>query len=256
MKLHLYWFSGTGNSLLVAKAVRDSFISHNYDVEFVQIKEGMIADVSNADIVGLVFPVAGQGTYPFVWKFIENLPNGEGKDIFMVDTLGAVSGGIVGPVKGIVKSKKYNPVGALEIVMPSNFFPKKEDKKVNKIKCEMAVEKAERFVERMIKGDEKWSRVPVLPDMVSLMSKKKTIWNFFVNIYQLESDKKLCNRCGLCGKLCPVGNITYDNSGYPQFAKDCELCVRCVSFCKKAAIKTTKGKHVNYKCCEAKELLD
>ncbi len=118
----IFWFSGTGNSLLVAKKVRDIYVEHGHSVSFIEIRAALQVDLSHYDTVGLIFPVAGQGTYPFVWEFIENLPNGEGKDIFMIDTMGAVSGGIVGPVKRIVSKKKFNPIGALEVVMPNNFF--------------------------------------------------------------------------------------------------------------------------------------
>lgn len=45
------------------------------------------------------FPVAVLSTYPFVWNFITSLASAFGTEIFMVDTLGGFSGGIVGPVR-------------------------------------------------------------------------------------------------------------------------------------------------------------
>jgi hypothetical protein len=57
-----------------------------------------------------------------LWDFIENHPMAQRTEIFMLDTLGGFSGGIVGPIRRKVKNRGYKPIGACEIVMPSNIF--------------------------------------------------------------------------------------------------------------------------------------
>jgi hypothetical protein len=42
-------------------------------------------------------------TYPFVSEFIRELPTAHTNEIFMLDTLGEFSGGIIGPLREILK---------------------------------------------------------------------------------------------------------------------------------------------------------
>ncbi len=44
----------------------------------------------------------------------------------------------------------------------------------------------------------------------------------------VRQDRKLCIRCGKCGKACPVNAIVVDELNNPYM---CIHCGRCVSFC-------------------------
>jgi hypothetical protein len=68
------------------------------------------------------FPVAAQGTYPFVWDFIKSLPQANSTPIFMVDTLAMYSGGIVGPVKKLLKIRDTFQSEQKKYACPTIFF--------------------------------------------------------------------------------------------------------------------------------------
>ncbi len=57
-----------------------------------------------------------------------------------------------------------------------------------------------------------------------------------------------CNRCGACVRLCPVKNLSVDESGIKQH-DSCILCYRCVNACPKKAITALLNKKpkVQYK---------
>jgi ferredoxin len=60
--------------------------------------------------------------------------------------------------------------------------------------------------------------------------------------YRAEST---CTHCGLCAKVCPVGNITFDARGRPMWQHRCEICMACLQFCPVEAIQFfwwTKGR--------------
>ena len=44
-----------------------------------------------------------------------------------------------------------------------------------------------------------------------------------------------CTSCGLCEKICPVGNIKMV-SGKPDWNHHCEMCVACIQHCPTKAI--------------------
>jgi ferredoxin len=257
--IDFYYFSGTGNTLLVVKKMQETFQEKGIKVNLHKIEESNPADVNLNHTIGLGFPIAELSTYLFVWNFIKSLPeSNSGTDIFMVDTLGGFSGGIVGPVHEIVKKKGYNPVGAKEIVMPPNIFYI-QDEKVCQEKVEKGLQKAEEYALKLINGESKWGRVPLLSDAVyytSIASLKLTETNLNQKLLRLKTINEECRKCGICAKLCPVDNIEMIEDEYPEHGFNCEYCLRCTSFCPRGAIPCPfnyKGK--TYRAVKAKEFL-
>lgn len=99
--IELYWFSGTGNTLYIAKIIEELLGKNGFAVNLEPIENTTPASVDINNTIGLAFPVAEQGTYPFIWEFINNLPSPSEDgltecDVFMVDTLMLYSGGMEG----------------------------------------------------------------------------------------------------------------------------------------------------------------
>ena len=257
--IDFYYFSGTGNTFLVVKKMQETFQKNGIEAKMHRIENSDPEKVNLNNTIGLGFPVAELSTYEFVWEFVKSLPQSEGTEIFMVDTLGGVSGGIVGRMKEIVKKKGYIPIGAKEIIMPPNIFYI-QDEETNKNKIEKGLIKAEEYADEIINGKSKWGRVPLLSDAVyytSLLGLKITETDLNQKFMYLTADKEKCNKCGTCVKLCPIDNIKIGNDQYPENLMHCQFCLRCTSFCPKDAIPCNfnyKGK--TYSAVKAKEFLD
>ena len=180
-------------------------------------------------------------------------------DIFMVDTLAGMSGGIVGPVHEIVKKKGYNPIGAKEIVMPPNIFYI-QDEKACQEKVEKGLLKAEEYALDIIGGNSKWGRVPILSDAVyytSIASLKMTESNLNQKLFRLKINNEECRKCDICVKLCPVDNIKMEEGEYPEHGLKCVYCLRCTSFCPRGAISCpTNYQGKTYRAVKAKEFLE
>lgn len=160
--IDFYYFSGTGNTLLVVKKMKDIFTENGVPVNLHKIEKSKPEDVNLNHTLGLGFPIAELSTYNFVWKFIRALPEtDQDTEIFMVDTLAGFSGGIVGPVHEIVRKKGYNPIGVEEIVMPPNIFYIQDGKTCNE-KVQRGMMKAERYALDIVSGRSKWGRVPLI----------------------------------------------------------------------------------------------
>ncbi|WP_242993494.1 hypothetical protein [Lachnotalea glycerini] len=65
--------------------------------------------------------------------------------VFMVDTMMAFSGAIVGPLKKVLTEKGYNCIGACEIVMPNNWLPKQINEEENEKKINNGLRKAREY---------------------------------------------------------------------------------------------------------------
>ena len=137
--IDLYWFSGSGNTLFIAKTLAGFLGGKGFEVNLkpIEFTNSEKADLSRT--TGLAIPVAEQGTYPFIWDFINNLPSPGNHciidaDVFMVDTMMLYSGGIKGPVKKILKKKGFNLLGVKEIIMPNNLMKLKNQPDKDKLK--------------------------------------------------------------------------------------------------------------------------
>lgn len=237
----LYYFSGSGNTKLIAEKVKEKLMGKSFSVRLENMSEVKRVEIENCEYVGLLFPVAIQSTYPNVWQFINNLPHSDGQKIFMIDTLLSFSGGVVGPVKKVLVSKGYNCVGALELKMNSSMQTKAIEETKRFVKNDKAIKKAEDFIEDLLKGNVFWHRVPIVSDCMRSMSKSNKIWE------QTSQHKRInhntCIGCKLCIHKCPVDAMSMKNDKVIFDDKLCVSCMSCVNICPTNAFKI-KGKDV------------
>ena len=255
-QIDLYYYSGTGNTLLVVQEMVRVFEKHEIPVNLHRIEETDPADVETDTTIGLAFPVAFQSTFPFLWDFFRALPECNGAEVFMIDTMMSFSGAIVGPLKKTLERKGYHCIGAKEIIMPSNWFPKRVDTKKNKARIEEGLEQARTYALDLIHGRSVWRRIPVLSDLFYqlccndyMMKKVNTAPGRRIAI-----DRDKCTACGLCSRLCPIGNITMN--GRPEWSDQCETCMRCLSFCPVGAVHITNKDFTPYRAVKAKDLIE
>ena len=244
--LDLYYFSGTGNTILVVEKLIEVFLKNNIKVNAFKIENSKPGEVDTGKTIGLAFPVSMQSTLPFIWDFIKKLPDTTSStEIFMVDTLHAFSGAIVGPLKRVLIKKGYNPVGAKEIIMPNNFKNKINPEK-DKETIEKGLKNAEEYALSLINKNAEWENIPILPLIFYFLVSRRFLWNF-VKKYgsKFRIDYSSCTRCGICSEICPVNNIKMPD--FPEHKNKCQLCMKCVMFCPTEAIKIPFIKIKRYK---------
>lgn len=252
--IDLYYFTGTGNTLLVARRMVEVFEQNGRIVNLHRIENSDPSAVDLSHVIGLAFPVAAQSTFPLVWDFARTLPDADGTKIFMVDTVSIFSGAIVGPLKRVLVKKGYRPIGAKEITMPGNWFPGKVNKDRNQRTVARGLERASVYAGRLVDGTSHWLRVPVLSDAFYWLNSRPIVWRKLAEIGEkYRVDREACNGCGYCEKLCPVGNIGYDE--YPSFGPACQQCMRCIAFCPREAISVPGKKYELYRAVKIKDLL-
>ncbi|MFH1877938.1 MAG: EFR1 family ferrodoxin [Candidatus Omnitrophota bacterium] len=251
----LYYFSGTGNTLLVVRKMTEIFRQNGFNVNMLKIEKEDPLKINLQNTIGLAFPVACQSTYSFIRDFLESMPRAYGNtEVFMVDTLHSFSGAIVGPVKRLMVKKGYKTIGAKEIKMPMNLYPVKINSEKNKYKILNGLKEAEKYAVDIISGRAKWGRIPVLSDLFYSFVSMDLIRVFLAWMGQrFRVSKNKCAKCGLCVRLCPTHNITIRE--YPNFDRECQQCLRCVMFCPEEAITMPLWKYARYRVVAAQDLL-
>jgi ferredoxin len=253
--IQFIYHTGTGNTLLIVKEMIKTFEENGKNVKTYKIESTKSEDIDPNITIGLALPVAFQSTFPFIWKFINDLPKSHGTSIFMVDTLAIYSGAIVGPLKKILTKKGYTCIGAEEIVMPNNFLRTKTNTKKDKEKISQGIKKARIYAETLLSNNAHWGRIPFFSDLFRFFCCNTIIMNHINLSYgkKLSVNKQKCSHCGLCETLCPLGNINMKD--YPQFGNTCELCMRCLNFCPKKAIIIPKKTFLQYNIVKVNDIL-
>jgi len=209
-----FYFSGTGNTLLVAKQMQEVLVKRGATIRMRRMEKSNPREINLENEIVFAFPVAILATYPIVWTFIKGKPEAQGTRVYMVDTLGGLSIGLVGGLKRVLMKKGYSPEGAEEIQMPINFFRSNSNENKKETMIEMGLEKAEKYADEIYEGRTTWRRLPFLSDLAHHFFTSRLLWNIVPIWPKMHVDKTRCTKCSECVDLCPIGNIIMDD--YPR----------------------------------------
>ncbi|MDO9026771.1 MAG: EFR1 family ferrodoxin [bacterium] len=249
--IDIYYFSGTGNTLLAAREMQRTFAEKGLRCTLHRIEASDPRKVDLSSTIGLAFPVAAFTTYPLVWDFVHKLPEAKGTKAFGLSTMGGFSLCAMGPLKRILKQKGYLPIGARQVVMPSNLWykqydPAKVQKTIGKGKS-----KVRSFALDLAAGKSSWIRFPLIPDILFPLFKSKRIWQSTPGYVKVNTEK--CTKCAQCVEMCPVGAIQLNQE--VLVSNDCQWCMRCISYCPEKALYYSQDQYQRYQPVEAKDLL-
>jgi ferredoxin len=239
-KKSIFYFSGTGNSLQVAKDIAAELGG----IELVSIPK--IINSSNikvqSECIGLVFPVYMWGLPLIVDEFIKKLNFNKPTYVFAVATYGGLPGNALKQVNTILNNKKHRLNAGFTINMPGNYIvmygersKKNQQKAFSKEKIE--IKKIVEIIKEKKNYGYKKSNILVERVFAPIVYKKiykvsKMDESFWV--------KDSCVSCGICEKVCCVNNIEIVN-GKPTWKNNCQQCMACIQYCPKQAIEYGKN---------------
>ena len=243
MKRVIFYFSATGNTLVAAR----EFAGELGDTELVSIAalDGKPYDIKGLD-VGIAFPVYAGLMPNIVKRFVESLSPAPSQYFFGLCTCGGMAFGALDHMNRVLKKRGASLSLGTVLVMPSNYLPFGEAPEENKQKrifekASGRISEAAEIVRKNGRGKIERSIFPV-----NLISRFCEL--FYMKQFYKEAEKfaanSSCTGCGLCARLCPVGNIEMKD-GRPVWDGKCELCYGCINWCPCAAIdcgRATKDK--------------
>jgi len=257
MSVAIYYFSGTGNSLYVAKRVAEKMKGDLIPIaSMVAQKEINI----ESDIVGIIFPIYYANLPNIIRRFSIKLKNIESKYVFVVCTYGGGKGDAIKSLNAIMGAKNISAVYGIH--MPQNAFFKasenhrklyKEANVMVELICKNTEQKKEgMFFSNILVDIIQRPLYPFLKPMVMKYLMKISNTSFKKPIEELIplADKSFktnekCNSCGICVKVCPVNNIVLVDKK-PTWLHKCENCLACYNYCPQRAIETSVAKKDYY----------
>ena len=247
-------FTGTGNSLIVARSLQQHLggeivmLSH----DLLRDPASQVLEVPEGESVIWLFPVYSWGIPPVVERFIRKsrIKLHCRTDHFLVATCGDDCGRTDDRWRDAISHRGWDPAGAFTVIMPNTYVcmqgfdvddPETEARKLSAQRArtdEIAAKIKAGFRESDVeRGKMAWMKTNLVYPMFKRFSMSPRPFHATAE----------CTSCGLCARICPMGNISMTDATpqRPQWGNSCALCLRCYHRCPSHAVaygKETEGK--------------
>lgn len=251
MQTHIYYFSGTGNTIHVAKELEKRLANVTLKPIISELKKEKEIK-TNAEVVGILFPIHAH-TFPLVVdQFLKRVDFTSVKYLFAISTRLCASK-VFTSINKILKKKGRILSASFSVNTPVNYIPIFAVPKPNEIaKIEENLQTKLEIIQRVITNQETFHEdtgflISVLANTLLAFSHfmfKNT--NYFGLQKSFYADEK-CQSCGNCQRICLSNQISLVD-GKPVWNNNiqCTYCFACISYCPTHAIQA-KGKRTKRK---------
>lgn len=225
----VFYFTGTGNSLYVAKQIEQNPVSipqalHSGDLHF------------QSDSIGIVCPIYGSEPPYMVQEFLKRAQF-ETDYLYIIMTYGCSNGAAMQIIRKIAEECRLSLAYTRTIKMVDNFLPgfdmaaeKAADKKVKRQMADILhdLSNRKRDLEEVQPED-----MAVYQNYLAFTAKHPD--QGWKQIKLCTTEK--CNGCGLCVQVCPGGCIQIKDGHAVRSGRNCQVCLACVHHCPQNAVR-------------------
>jgi ferredoxin len=241
MGADIYYFTGTGNSLAVARRLAGALGAPPPQPMVRLLDATEVA--TDAGTVGLVYPVHHWGPADLALRVARLLRPQDGAYVFAVATYGNHSGRAFQDLDRALRARGHGLDAGFHVRTVQNYVPV------------FQVPEAEVLRAILSGTDAQVDRIATVVKARGRGEREHWWWRPSVRTYYLSSKTGLhdkdrhfavtdgCDSCGVCAQVCPAGNVVLDG-GRPVWQHRCEQCFACINWCPMGAIEwgaSTRG---------------
>ena len=230
----IHYFTGTGNSYFIASQLATSL-----NLSLHALKEGPVED--RDPVVGIVFPVYFGDAPDFVTDALEGLTFPGTPYLFAVATSGTSFGTAFQSIDNALQKKGQHLAFAAHLAMVANSTPAVRQHIAYAYEKLVTAEKALPQLVQKIK-DRTSDRSLIKGSLMASFFRTSLGKSLGRRWFRLGVDAARCVKCGLCVRLCPVGNLSLGMDAV-HMGKTCTYCLACLHACPKQAI-TIRERHI------------
>lgn len=233
----LFYFSSTGNSM---------YISQQLDKEPLSIPQVLKNDhlVFEDETIGIVTPVYAGEMPRIVQRFIEKATF-KTNYFYIISTYGMADSVASEWASDFCKQHGIKVDYANTLLMVDNYLPS-FDMDEQKAMDKHIPEQLEQIL-LDIKERKQYIKTPTEDGR----EKYHTVQERFKAHPELNNGEQIqitskCSGCGICSRVCPLGNIRIVNGKAEKINKECEFCLACAHHCpSKAIVMSISDKNPN-----------
>ncbi len=253
MSTDIYYFSGTGNSLHLARELQKLLP----DAQLIPILSLVSQDsvIATGRTVGLIFPHYASSLPKVVHSFVEKLDLGSAGYLFAIATRGRTRTMAFQEIDRILAARGRQLDAFSVVTMPSGSEPlvkgyasKITAERISRLESEMlaGLDRIQRTImnHEIMREEEKADPTPpprflaplvpmiqaVSPLLVPLGKLVESSFDFYV-------DEK-CTACGICEKVCLAGKVQMvRRKPVWQETVPCHGCLACLNFCPEESVQ-------------------
>ncbi|MFA4859570.1 EFR1 family ferrodoxin [Methanoregula sp.] len=237
MKTILYYFTGTGNTLAVAR----DLAAELGDTKLIPLRLAMHPGgiCPDADAVGIAFPVYFLDMPAIVRKFVENIRFTGRPYLFGIATCGERPGGALFSLKTLLEQKETTLSNGFVVVMPENYIGPVDlmgdaghrQEKYTGAKSRIAAIAAAVRDRKVAAPEGTNSALLKFGGAVT-----RTLMTSVYNVPGRLHATAACSHCGTCTRICPTHNITTTPDGV-RWGRNCTQCYACIHWCPQGAVE-------------------
>ena len=227
----ILYFSGTGNSLAVARQLAE------------QLNEPLMPLVDAADVdltkekrIGLVFPTYDFNLPPALPEMVSHLKISPKSYVFTVVTCGSMVGNCIWEMRRLLRKKGIELAYSHKVSVPDNSAlafgrnPNKQLKKFERVPARMEQIISELQAESHTLHYRWFS-------LLSWLLGRPAVERGMIHCLGPKVNPDKCTGCNTCVRVCPMNNINLTDEK-ALIGDNCTVCLACVHVCPQQAIRT------------------
>jgi ferredoxin len=263
MRAEVFYFSGTGNSLVVARDIAGALEGKLTSIPSAMHRQQICPE---AETVGFVFPIYYEtcgGVPLIVRRFADKLSGLESKYIFAVCTYGSAATITLGHFAKLIASRGGRVSARFAVNMPENIYPAlaatrheqmfKTWREHVGVVCDHIRQK--KVIKMHTPNSVVGGAYPILSALGHLLlvfyrrgtirrlqrSTRSALGSYEELLPLMDESFEVsdaCSSCGTCASICPAGNILMLDDR-PSWRHQCEFCLACYHWCPEEAISSS-----------------